>query len=167
MQVLIIVLTLLAAFHTDYALAQTTPPTVSITSPKNNASLNGLITITVQASSPDGIASVEVLYSQGIVSQDIPPGPKLQIPYSWTWNTSTVENGTYTLQAQAFDYYGNNATSTPITVTIANGPAGAPALTPGSLGLLVVVVVLAAVGVMILYRKRPRGSLNLPSTPAT
>ncbi len=162
-----IVLILQAAFHSSYALAQTTPPTVTITSPSNNARLNGLVTVTVQATSPDGIASVEVLYTQGIVSQDIPPGPRLQIPYSWNWNTSLVENGTYMLKAQAFDYYGNNATSTPITVTIANGPAGAPALTPGSIGLLVVVVALAAVGVMVLYRKRSHQNLNLPRTSAT
>ncbi len=167
MQLIIIVLILPTAFYSNYALAQTTPPTVSITSPTKNASLKGFVTITVQATSPDGIASVEVLYTQGIVSQDIPPGPKLQAPYSWNWNTSTVDNGTYTLQAQAFDNNGNNATSTPITVTIANGPPGAPALIPGSLGLLVVVVALAAVGVMVLYRKRSRSSLNLPRTSAT
>jgi Big-like domain-containing protein len=167
MQVIIIVLILQTAFHSSYVSAQTTLPTVSITAPKSNAFLNGMVTVTVQAYSPNGIASVDVIYTQGIISQDIPPGPKLQSPYTWNWNTSSVDNGTYTLQAQAFDNNGNNATSTPITVTIANGPPGAPALTPGSLGLLVVVVALAAIGVMVLYRKRSRGSLNLPKTSAT
>src|SRR5712692_4309583 len=113
MQVIILILILQAAFHSSSTLAQTTPPTVSITSPTKNASLKGPVTVTVQATSPDGIASVEVLYTQGIISQDIPPGPKLQAPYSWIWNTSAVDNGTYKLQAQAFDNNGNNATSSP------------------------------------------------------
>ncbi len=166
-QILLIVLMLQAAFHSNYALAQTTPPSVSITSPTKNAILKGTVTVTVQASSPDGIiAYVEVFYIQGTFPQDIPPGPKAQGPYTWTWDTSTVENGTYTLQAQAVDDYGNSATSE-FNVTVANGPPSAPALTPGSLGVLVVIVALAAIGVMILYRRRSKSNLNLPRTSAT
>ena len=165
-QSLIIVLILQAAFHSSPVMAQTTPPSVSITSPTKNTVLRGFVTVTVQAYSPNGIHSVEVLYTQGLISQDIPPGPKLQTPYTWNWNTSAVGNGTYTLQAQAFDNNGNSATSA-INVTVANGPSSAPALTPGSLGLLVVIVVLAMIGVMILYKKRTRSTLNLPrASPA-
>ncbi len=167
-QVVVLVVLLQAAFHYSFVAAQsTTPPSVFITSPSNKGVLHGIVTVSVQASSPNGIASVEVFYSQGVVPQDIPPGPKVQGPYTWNWNTSAVDNGTYTLRAQAFDINGNNATSTPITVSVANGPSSAPALTPGSIGLLVVVLALAAVGVMVLYRRRSRSSLSLPRTNAT
>ncbi len=167
MHILLVVLILPAAFHSNYALAQTTPPSVAFVTPTNLATLKGTVTVTVQASSPDGIiAYVEVFYIRGTIPQDISPGPKAKGPYTWTWDTSTVDNGTYTLQAQATDEFGNSATKE-INITVANGPPGAPALTPGSIGLLVVVLALAAVGVMILYRRRSRGTLNLPRTRDT
>ena len=47
-------------------------------------------------------------------------------PYSVTWNTTTVANGTHTLTALARDINGNTATSAPVTVNVAN------AATPGT-----------------------------------
>jgi hypothetical protein len=41
-------------------------------------------------------------------------------PYSVSWNTSTVTNGTHTLAAVARDAAGNITTSAPVTVTVAN-----------------------------------------------
>src|SRR6185503_1640645 len=43
-------------------------------------------------------------------------------PYTTSWNTTTLANGTYTLTAAARDAAGNVTTSAPVTVTVANGP---------------------------------------------
>ena len=41
-------------------------------------------------------------------------------PYSVSWNTTTVANGTYTLTAVARDAADNKTTSAPVTVTVDN-----------------------------------------------
>ena len=43
-------------------------------------------------------------------------------PYGVSWDTTTATNGTHTLTAVARDAAGNNKTSAPITVTVANSP---------------------------------------------
>ena len=40
-------------------------------------------------------------------------------PYSVSWNTTTVANGTHTLTAVARDAAGNTTTSTTVNVTVA------------------------------------------------
>ena len=48
-------------------------------------------------------------------------------PYSVTWNTTTLANGTYTLTARARDAAGNTTTTPTVTVTVANAAdTGAP-----------------------------------------
>src|SRR5207247_2502725 len=41
-------------------------------------------------------------------------------PYSVSWDTSTVSNGSHTLTARARDAAGKVATSSPVTVTVSN-----------------------------------------------
>jgi chitodextrinase len=55
-------------------------------------------------------------------------------PYSGTWNTSGVSNGTHTLTALARDLAGNQTTSNPVTVSVSNqvGDSQAPT-TPSNL----------------------------------
>ncbi|OLD55486.1 MAG: hypothetical protein AUI64_03530 [Acidobacteria bacterium 13_1_40CM_2_64_6] len=52
-------------------------------------------------------------------------------PYSTSWNTTTVSNGSHTLTAIARDAAGNQTTSSPVTVTVSNSAAG-PAKWTGS-----------------------------------
>ena len=47
-------------------------------------------------------------------------------PYSVSWNTATVANGTHTLTAVARDAAGNTATSAPVAITVANAGTTAP-----------------------------------------
>jgi hypothetical protein len=52
-------------------------------------------------------------------------------PYSGTWNTIGVANGTHTLLAVARDQANNRSTSTPITITVTNlTPDTTPPVTP-------------------------------------
>src|SRR5204863_431507 len=47
-------------------------------------------------------------------------------PYSVTWNTTTVANGSHTLTAVARDAAGNTATATSVTVTVNNADTTLP-----------------------------------------
>ena len=54
--------------------------------------------------------------------------------YGWLaqWNTTTVQNGTYTLQSLVTDIAGNFVYSTGISVTVANAPPTTAVLIPSS-----------------------------------
>jgi len=41
-------------------------------------------------------------------------------PYSFSWNTASLANGSYTLTAKAYDAANNVTTSAPVTVTVNN-----------------------------------------------
>ncbi len=100
-----------------------TPPTVSITSPTQSASLAGTVTVTATASATGGtIASVQFMVDNSNIGS-----PVTTAPYSISWNTATVANGTHTLTALAIDSNNNKATSPGISVTTSNaGPPATP-----------------------------------------
>jgi len=100
-----------------------TPPTVSITAPAPNASLTGTATVTATATATGGtIASVQFFVDNSSIGS-----PVTTAPYSISWNTATVANGTHTLTALAIDSNGNKATSPGIPVTTSNaGPPATP-----------------------------------------
>jgi hypothetical protein len=92
--------------------ADVTPPSVSITSPANGATV-GRTNLAVSASASDtsGIQAVE-FYADGVLlSRDT------NAPYSATWNTRKAGPGAHTLSARAYDKAGNNSQQT-IGVTV-------------------------------------------------
>jgi len=93
----------------------TTPPTVNITSPANGATVSGTTTVSASASDNVGVAGVQFLLDS------VALGPEdTTAPYSVSWNTTTVSNGSHTLSATARDAAGNRTTSAPVTVTVSN-----------------------------------------------
>src|SRR6266581_100807 len=95
----------------------TTPPTVSITSPANGATVSGTINVTASASDNQGVAGVQFqLDGANLGAEDT------TAPYSTSWNTTTASNGSHTLTAVARDTSGNRTTSNPVTVTVSNAP---------------------------------------------
>jgi len=92
----------------------TTPPTTSITSPANGATVGGTVTVQASASDNVGVTRVE-LYVDGSLS-----GTATSSPYAFSWNTTTVANGSHTLQTRAYDAAGNVGSSATITVTVSN-----------------------------------------------
>jgi uncharacterized protein (DUF2141 family) len=98
------------------------PPTVSITSPANNATFAApaSIGITATAADSDGaVAKVDFYNGTTLL------GTATTSPYSFTWNN--VPAGTYTLSAIATDNDGATTTSSPLSVTVSAGgtlPAG-------------------------------------------
>jgi hypothetical protein len=92
-----------------------TLPTVSITAPTQGATVSGTTTVSVNASDNVAVAGVTLLVD------NVQTGAEDTIaPYSWSWNTASVSNGSHTLTARARDNAGNSATSSPVTVTVSN-----------------------------------------------
>ena len=99
----------------------TTPPTVSITSPASGATVSGTITVTATASDNQGVAGVQ-FQLDGVNGG----AEDTTTPYSVSWDTTTASGGTHTLTAVARDAAGNQTTSAPVTVTVSNGPPPPP-----------------------------------------
>src|SRR5581483_2431394 len=106
----------------------TTPPTVSITSPSNGATISGTVTVTANASDNVGVAGVQFLLDGAALGAE-----DTAAPYSVAFDTTKVANGSHTLTARARDAAGNSATSSAVTVTVSNGPP--PDTTPPAVAI--------------------------------
>jgi len=93
-----------------------TPPTVSMTAPAQGATVSGsAVVVSASASDNVGISSVQfMLDGANFGAADIAS------PYSITWDSKTVANGSHTLTAVASDAAGNTGTTTVVTVTVDN-----------------------------------------------
>jgi galactose oxidase-like protein/Big-like domain-containing protein/Kelch motif protein len=101
--------------------ADTTPPTVTMTAPANGATVSGSA-VTVSAAATDNVAVSSV---QFLLDGNPLGAPITQTPYSISWDSTSVANGSHTLSARATDPSGNPATASPITITVSNtAPTG-------------------------------------------
>jgi hypothetical protein len=100
----------------------TTPPTTSITAPSAGATLSGTVTVSASASDNVGVTNVEFYANSTLIGSDS------SSPYSISWDTTSVANGSYNLTSKAYDAAGNNGTSPAVNVTV-NNVGGPPALT--------------------------------------
>jgi kumamolisin len=91
-------------------------PTVSITSPANGSTVSGTITITANATDPLGIAHVDFYVDSTLIGSDA------TAPYSFTLNTTTLNNGNHQLTAEAYDTSGNSSQSV-ISINVENASA--------------------------------------------
>ncbi|MEJ8820088.1 Ig-like domain-containing protein [Lacibacter sp. H407] len=91
--------------------ADITPPAAKITSPGNSATASGTITIATEATDNIGIASVKLMVD-GVAKDSLKAAP-----YNFSWNASSVADGTHTLTAVARDAAGNTGSYT-ITVAV-------------------------------------------------
>jgi putative lipoic acid-binding regulatory protein len=97
----------------------TTPPSVSVTAPATGATVAGTVTVSATAADGGGIAGVQFRLDGANLG-----GEDTTSPYSISWNTTTVANGSHTLTAVARDTAGNTATASSITVTVQNQAPG-------------------------------------------
>jgi hypothetical protein len=102
---------------TGFEGGDTTPPIVSITDPVNAQVIDGTYTISANASDETAMDRVEFFYDGPTLIGTDNTGPQ---PYTIGWNTTLVADGGYSLTAVAYDTSANNATSTPISVTVDN-----------------------------------------------
>lgn len=91
-----------------------TPPTTQITAPANNATVSGNVTVTATATDNVGVTSIQI-YIDGVLKSS-----GTTSPFNYTWNSTTVTNGSHTIYSKAYDAAGNVGTSTTITVKVNN-----------------------------------------------
>ena len=103
-------------------ITDTQAPSTSITAPSNGATVLGIVSVNASATDNVGVTRVEFYVDGALASTDTAAG------YSYSWNTTTIANGTHTLYTKAYDAAGNVGTSATITVTVSN--TGADILPP-------------------------------------
>lgn len=104
--------------------ADITAPTASITTPANNATVNGTVNVTADAADAGGINKVEFYADGGLIGTDTTS------PYSASWNTSSYpNNSSHILSAKAYDNVGNMTSSSTISVTVADVTAPTVSIT--------------------------------------
>jgi hypothetical protein len=105
------------AVSTDFTFKtlDKTPPAVSVSAPAAGAIVQGIVTVSAQASDNVGVASVQFrVDGVNLGAQDT------AAPYAFSWNTTTATTGSHTLTAVAKDAAGNSTTSTGVTVSVSN-----------------------------------------------
>jgi subtilisin family serine protease len=90
------------------------PPTATLTAPAAGATIKDTVTLTATASDNFGVARVEFYDGTVLLGTDT------TAPYSASWNTRTVANGTHALTARAYDTAGFVGSSLSVSVTVNN-----------------------------------------------
>src|SRR3989441_6426444 len=102
-----------SADFTLTTLIDTTPPTVSMTSPLNGTTVSSTITVSASATDNVGVVGVQFKLDGANVGAEVTAAP-----YTLSWNTATASNGLHTLTAVARDAAGNTATAAAVSVKI-------------------------------------------------
>jgi len=101
----------------------TPTPAVKITAPANGASGSGTVSIVTQVSS--AVSWINI-YIDGNYFASSPP-------FTFSWNSTAVPNGSHTVSTRAFNSSGTQVGSDSVTVTVSNGaPTPTPTPTPTS-----------------------------------
>ncbi|HLG18425.1 MAG TPA: Ig-like domain-containing protein [Bdellovibrionota bacterium] len=115
-----------AAVNVTVSNLDTIPPTVSMTSPASGATVSGTTSVSAAASDNNGVAGVQFkLDGVNLGVEDTTS------PYSISWNTTSVANGSHSLSAVARDAKGNTATSSAVNVTVSNITSQPPTANAG------------------------------------
>ncbi|MEM1041953.1 MAG: Ig-like domain-containing protein [Bacteroidota bacterium] len=92
----------------------TTPPEVTVLSPLSGATVESTVTVDVDATDESGVERIE-LWIDGALEATDP-----EAPWSLAWDTKNYDNGTVLLSVKAFDGVGNEASTAPVSMDIAN-----------------------------------------------
>ncbi|HOB92679.1 MAG TPA: S8 family serine peptidase [Aquabacterium sp.] len=104
--------------------SDTQAPTVAIAAPLASSSVSGWTAVNVNASDNVGVAKVELRVNGKLVATDT------AAPFAFSWDSTSVANGTASLVATAYDAAGNSAASSAVGVTVANVTASADTTPP-------------------------------------
>ena len=118
------------AFDVQLPPPDTTPPTVSMTAPADGGTVSGSVTVSASASDNVGVASVQFELDGVNLG-----GVLTHAPYSFSWDSTTVSDGSHSLTALARDAAGNQASATPVTVTVSNNGGGGGDTTPPTVSM--------------------------------
>ncbi len=101
-----------SAYSNIVYVPELVPPTVSISYPTNNATVSGTVSVTASASDNVGVTKVEFYVNGALQTTDT------STPYIYSWNTTSLTAGSYTLMAKAYDAAGNVGQSANVAVTV-------------------------------------------------
>ncbi|HKY31067.1 MAG TPA: Ig-like domain-containing protein [Candidatus Polarisedimenticolia bacterium] len=99
----------------------TIPPVVALTAPSAGTAVSGTITLTAAASDNNAVAGVQFRVDGAAVGSE-----DTTSPYSVSWNTAGVSNGSRTITAVARDTAGNTTVSAGVVVTVSNADTTQP-----------------------------------------
>lgn len=88
-------------------------PTVTITSPAGGT-VSGVVPIDVSATDDVGVTRVELYINGELV------GTETSEPFAFSWDSTTIPDGTVTLVAYAYDGAENEGISSPVTLDVQN-----------------------------------------------
>jgi len=104
-----------SAYSNIVSVPELVSPEVSLTSPTDNETISGTISVDATASDNVGVTSVE-FYANGhlLAATNV-------APYSYIWDTELFVNGMYALSAKAYDAAGNVGQTGNVNVNVSNG----------------------------------------------
>ena len=162
-------------FHlSDNGPADQTSPAVSVTAPKAGATVNGpVVYISANATDNVGVSSVKFALDGAVLGSKTAPTVPGGSAYQWKWDASSAGAGQHTLTSIATDAAGNQTTSAPVTVTVAQVDTQAPTAqitaptTAATVsGMAVYIVAQATDNVSVRLRPLPSGRRVLGSKTA-
>jgi hypothetical protein len=92
-----------------------TAPSVTVTAPAANTKVAGNVTLSATASDDRGVSRVQFLVDGVNVG-----APDTSAPFTLSWNSALVANGSHTVTAQAWDAAGNTRTSAGVAINVSN-----------------------------------------------
>ena len=106
------------------ASADTTRPTVSVSSPTAGATVTGSVSLGATASDNVGVTQTKWFVDGVEVAWDG------AAPWQQSWDSRKVADGTHQIEARAADAAGNWASSAKVSVTVKNATSPSPSPTP-------------------------------------
>ena len=101
----------------------TAPPTVSIASP-TGGTVSGIVPVNVNAADNVGVTKVELYVGGVLLATDT------LTPWSFSWDTTKKANGTYAVNARAYDAAGHVSASPYVNFTVSNATTTADTTAP-------------------------------------
>jgi hypothetical protein len=91
------------------------PRSIRVAQPDGGSSVSGIVDLTADLSDTSGLAGVQFMVNGAPVGAE-----DTSVPYTVTWDSTAVANGTYQVTAVARGTDGTSTASEPVSVTVAN-----------------------------------------------
>jgi hypothetical protein len=116
-----------------FTLTVASAPTTTVAAPSSGTVEQGSFILDASAGSTNGVSKVQYEITGGSYTDSVIGTASASI-FGWvyTWNTTTVPDGAYTVQSVVTDTLGNTGTSAGITIVVDNAPPTTAVVAPAS-----------------------------------